>query len=236
MKRLIIGCALGIIAVLWLSSEMFPAIRHVIEQQGQVPPSRLAFLLLQAGQLTVLTGASLLFGVRFYRRSTLRSKWLGCGSRTHSLPVGHTVCALLVVVVLLLVDYAMLRIPQQIIDRLPEPEQLLVVGALYGGFVEEVVTKLLLLAGVMVLMKRLMPARDPFWPAAGITAVVFAALHIGLALVLAPTIAMIGRTLILNAVFMLASCWVVRAVNLEAGIAYHVYFHVANYAAMKMVT
>jgi membrane protease YdiL (CAAX protease family) len=215
-------CAAGVV----LSSPLLLATIQAL----QPPVSPVAVFAIQCLQALVLCALAAYAGVRFATRAGLDAPWLRAWAERRDRPPGFAGMAIesaaigSVTAIAVTAVGLMLRSPfQQMLWRqLPAGFWTRASSAFYGGIVEETIVRWGLLSTLVVLLQRV-GARQPFWPANVVAALVFGVLHlpsvvlIGIAL----TTGVYAHVLFGNAIAGAVFGWIFRRRGLEGAMVAH---------------
>jgi membrane protease YdiL (CAAX protease family) len=245
-------CALGLgaLAVLGLASLMAAPVEQLIPADlmpGDLTP--LGVRVLAAIQPTMLTLAALELGLWLAPKVGLEAPFLS-GELRFRLASPETrrvlglagVVALFAGIGLAAYDVGMARFGPEGIGAMSAFNPPLVTRVLYGGIVEEIISRwgaMTLIVWILArsLGQRERPTAHVFWVAALLAAFMFAVGHLPLllALVADPPLALMGNVFGLNALVGTAFGWLYWRAGLEAAILAHAMTHIVSAATLMLV-
>lgn len=222
------ACGLACVLLLPYLLELFPPLRELI----RIP--LWAFALAQGLQGGLICGLMALLGLVLGRERGLTAPWLTAWARDGSAPpvprgvwrvaaLGAGVGALMLGVDLLLQPW----LPAPIGPAPPTPAWWRgLLASFYGGVVEEVMTRLLVMTALVTLWHRVSrrPAASSraYWFGILGAALLFAALHLPAAAAIWPlTPVLVARVLVLNTIGALIFGWLFWRHGLEAAVIAH---------------
>ena len=197
---------------------------------AQPPMSPAGLVLVQEVQALVLCAVAAYAGVRFAPRAGLDAPWLRATAERRERPAGFgsmaieaaaigSVTAIAVTAVALMLRSS---VPPELWKPPPGGFWTRASSAFYGGIAEETIVRWGLLSTLVVLLQRA-GARQPFWPANVLLALIFGALHLpAVAFMRIPlTAGVIAHVLLGNGIAGVIFGWMFRRRGLEGAMVSH---------------